>query len=101
MEFPAAFRCARYWRRLILTFVALVIFYVIYSREVTLCTPGNTCVASRIVDYLWEKNDTSTEACYSEYKFAESPLNVTALASFPRSGNSWTRRMLTIATGMC
>ncbi|KAI0237315.1 WSC domain-containing protein 2 [Lamellibrachia satsuma] len=38
--------------------------------------------------------------CFTQFKHSDSPLEVTALASYPRSGNTWTRHLLSAATGL-
>ncbi|KAI0240764.1 WSC domain-containing protein 2-like [Lamellibrachia satsuma] len=73
-----------------------VVVYIVSTQEFRAYRPGERTVE----DSLYRVKVNRRETCYKLFKFAETPLNVTALASFPRSGNTWTRRMLTEATGL-
>ena len=80
---------------MILCGVVVVIVYIVSTHEFRAYRPGERSVE----DSLYRVKVIRRETCYKLFTFAETPLNVTALASFPRSGNTWTRRMLTEATG--
>ncbi|KAI0240765.1 hypothetical protein LSAT2_008461 [Lamellibrachia satsuma] len=79
---------------MILCGIVVVMVYIVSTHEFRAYGPGERSVE----DSLYHVKVNRSKTCYKLFKFAETPLNVTALASFPRSGNTWTRRMLTEVT---